>query len=71
MWLVRQRFPALSARDFRIFWTGQLISLLGTWMQNTVQPYLAYQLTGQPLFLGLMGFVNTLPSLLLTLPAGV
>jgi MFS family permease len=68
---VFHRFPALAERDFRIFWVGQLISLLGTWMQNTVQPYLAYQLTGQPLFLGVMGFANTLPSLLLTLPAGV
>lgn len=61
----------MSSRDFRIFWIGQFVSLIGTWMQNTVQPYLAYQLTGQPLYLGLIGFASTIPTLFLTLPAGV
>jgi hypothetical protein len=45
-------FPALASRDFRIFWVGQFISLIGTWMQSTVQPYLAYRLTNQPIYLG-------------------
>lgn len=40
-------------------------------MQNTVQPYLAYRMTNQPIYLGLIGFASTLPTLLLTLPAGV
>lgn len=65
------RLPAFRSRDFRIFWIGQFISLVGTWMQNTVQPYVAYQLTGQPLYLGLLGFAGTIPTLFLTLPAGV
>lgn len=65
------RLPAMASRDFRIFWIGQFVSLIGTWMQNTVQPYLAYQLTGQPLYLGLIGFASTIPTLFLTLPAGV
>ncbi|MBM4424466.1 MAG: MFS transporter [Chloroflexi bacterium] len=65
------RFPALASREFRIFWIGQFISLVGTWMQSTVQPYLAYRLTDQPIYLGLVGFAATLPALLLTLPGGV
>lgn len=65
------RFPALASRDFRIFWVGQFVSLTGTWMQSTVQPYLAYRLTGQPIYLGLVGFAATLPILLFTLPGGV
>ncbi|PKN91161.1 MAG: MFS transporter [Chloroflexi bacterium HGW-Chloroflexi-6] len=66
-----ERFPALSSRDFVLFWVGQFISLTGTWMQSTTQPYLAYQLTGRPFDLGLIGFAGTLPTLLLALPAGV
>jgi len=61
----------LASRNFRIFWIGQFISLIGTWMQSTTQPYLAYRLTGQPIFLGLVGFAATLPTLLFTLPGGV
>jgi len=66
-----ERFPALASRDFTIFWVGQFISLIGTWMQNTTQPYLAYRLTGSPLDLGLIAFSATLPTLLLALPGGV
>ncbi len=47
------------------------MSLTGTWMQNTTQPYLAYRLTGSPFVLGLIGFSATLPTLLLALPGGV
>ncbi len=65
------RLPALASRDFLIFWVGQFISLIGTWVQNTAQPYLAYRLTGRPLDLGLLGFSATLPTLLLALPGGV
>jgi MFS family permease len=65
------QFPALASPEFRIFWVGQFVSLVGTWMQNTVQPYLAYRLTGQPVYLGLVGFAATLPTLLFTLPGGV
>lgn len=66
-----QRFPALASRDFAIFWVGQFISLIGSWMQNTTQPYLAFRLTGRPLDLGLIGMAATLPTLILALPAGV
>jgi MFS family permease len=67
----RDRFPALASRDFLIFWVGQFVSLIGTWMQNTTQPYLAYRITGSSLDLGLISFSATLPTLLLALPGGV
>jgi predicted MFS family arabinose efflux permease len=65
------RFPALASRDYNLFLVGQFISVIGTWMQNTAQPYLAYRISGRPLDLGLIGFASTLPTLLLALPAGV
>ena len=68
---ISERFPALASRDFSIFWVGQFLSLIGTWMQNTTQPYLAYRISGRPFDLGLIGFAGTLPTLFLALPAGV
>jgi MFS family permease len=68
---MKSSFPAFASRDFTIFWLGQFVSLIGTWMQTTVQSYLAYQITGEPIYLGLIGFAGTLPALLFTLPAGV
>jgi len=65
------RFPALASRDFVLFLVGQFISVVGTWMHNTAQPYLAYHISGRPFDLGLIGFASTLPTLLLALPAGV
>ncbi|MGD8402544.1 MAG: MFS transporter [Anaerolineales bacterium] len=64
-------FPALMSRDYAIFWVGQFLSVIGTWAQNTTLPYLAYQITGSSLDLGLIGFATTLPMLFVTLPAGV
>src|SRR5512132_86899 len=69
--LIARRFPALESRDYILFIVGQLISVVGTWMQATALPYLAYRMTGRPLDLGLIGFSNTLPTLLFALPAGV
>ena len=69
--ILANHYPAFSSRDFVIFWGGQFVSLVGTWMQNTTQPYLAYRITGRSLDLGLIGFAATLPTLLLALPAGV
>jgi MFS family permease len=66
-----QRFPALASRDYLLFVIGQLISVIGTWMQATALPYLAYRISGRPLDLGLIGVANTLPTLLFALPAGV
>ena len=69
--LIAVRFPALASRDYVLFVTGQLISVIGTWMQATALPYLAYRMTGRPRDLGLIGFSSTLPTLLFALPAGV
>src|SRR5512133_2844506 len=68
---ITQRFPALASRDYILFIIGQLISVIGTWMQATALPYLAYRISGRPLDLGIIGFSNTLPTLLFALPAGV
>ena len=65
------RYPALASRNFVIFWVGQFISLIGTWMQSVTQPYLAYRLSGNPFDLGLIGFAAALPTLILALPGGV
>jgi MFS family permease len=68
---IARRYPALASRDYVLFIIGQLISVIGTWMQSTALPYLAYRMTGRPLDLGIIGFSSTLPTLLFALPAGV
>ncbi len=69
--LIQQKFPALASRDFAIFWLGHLLSLIGTSMQNTAQPLLAYRISGRPFDLGLIGFAVTLPTFFLAIPGGV
>src|SRR5256885_4580587 len=64
------RFRALSHRNFRLFWWGQLISLVGTWMQSVAQGWLMHRLTGSAFMLGLLGFAQFLPVMLLSLWAG-
>lgn len=65
------QFPALSHPNFRYFWIGQCLSLLGTWMQRTAQQWLVYDMTRSPLLLGLLGVFQFGPVLLLSLFAGV
>ncbi len=62
---------ALRHRNYRLFWTGQLISLIGTWMHQTAQGWLVFKLTDSPFFLGLTGMVASAPILLFTLAGGV
>jgi len=69
--LLLQRFPALASRDFAIFWVGHLLSLVGSSMQNTAQPLLAYRISGRPFDLGLIGFAASLPIFFLAIPGGV
>jgi MFS family permease len=66
-----RRFPALASRDFAIFWVGHFLSLIGTSMQNTALPLLAYRISGSPFDLGLIGFAVTLPTFFLAIPGGV
>jgi MFS family permease len=54
-------FRALRHRNFRVFFAGQLVSLVGTWMQNVALSWLVYRLTGSPLLLGLVGFAGQAP----------
>jgi Transmembrane secretion effector len=61
---------ALRHRNFRLFWSGQLISLIGTWMQQVGQAWLVLQLTGDPLALGIVAAAQFTPVLVLGLFAG-
>ena len=62
---------ALQYRNFRLFFAGQLISLIGTWMQNVAQAWLVYRLTGSPVLLGAAGFASQIPVFLLAPVGGV
>jgi MFS family permease len=53
-------------RNYRLFFTGQLISLMGSWMQNTAQPWLVYSLTHSTVLLGVTSFCSTVPVFLMT-----
>lgn len=52
-------------RNFRLYFLGQMISLVGTWMQGVALSWLVYRLTGSSLDLGLLGFTSQLPMFLL------
>jgi MFS family permease len=60
---------ALRHRNFQLFFGGQLISLIGTWMQTVAQSWLVYRLTGSALLLGAVGFSSQIP-VFLTAPIG-
>src|SRR5919108_6394761 len=64
-------FAALRHPNYRLYFFGQLVSLVGTWMQNVAQGWLVYQLTGSPLYLGVVSFAASIPVLFLSLGAGV
>jgi len=61
----RSRFQdtvrSLRHRNFQLFFSGQLISLIGTWMQNVAQSWLVYRLTGSSLLLGVVSFAGQIP----------
>ncbi|MDQ2886374.1 MAG: MFS transporter [Chloroflexota bacterium] len=63
-------FIALRHRNFRLFWTGQLVSLIGTWMQTTGQAWLVLQLTKSAWALGVVGALQFLPVMLFALFGG-
>lgn len=64
-------FVSLRHKNFRLYWIGMCISLIGTWMQNIAQPWLAYSLTDSPLLLSLVGIMQFLPMFIFSLFAGV
>lgn len=63
--------PALRSRNYRLFFFGQGVSLIGTWMTQTATIWLVYQLTNSALMLGIVGFTSQIPSLFLAPFGGV
>lgn len=61
---------ALGYRNYRLFFSGQMISVVGTWMQATAQAWLVYRLTGSEILLGLVGFADKVPIFLLGVLGG-
>ncbi|PYO19430.1 MAG: MFS transporter [Candidatus Rokuibacteriota bacterium] len=61
---------ALRHRDFRVFFAGQAVALVGSWMQQVAQAWLVLSLTNSPLRLGLVGSLNFLPVLLFAIVGG-
>src|SRR6202140_847437 len=64
-------FRALGNRNFQLFFSGQIISLVGTWMQTVAQAWLISRLTGSGALLGVLGFVGQIPIFLLSPLAGL
>lgn len=64
------RFRALKHRNFQLFIAGQLVSLIGTWVQTTAQLWLVYDLTHSAALLGIFGFANQIPMLVLASVGG-
>src|SRR4051794_8864249 len=62
---------ALGHRNFRLFWSGQLISLVGTWMQTVARGWLVLELTHSAFWLGMVGVATALPVLVFSLWGGV
>jgi MFS family permease len=62
---------ALRHRNFQLFFSGQLISLIGTWMQTVAQSWLVYRLTGSGLLLGSVGFASQIPVFLVAPLGGI
>ncbi|MCX7626543.1 MAG: MFS transporter [Candidatus Sumerlaeaceae bacterium] len=62
---------ALRHRNYRLFFTGQVVSLIGSWMQSTAQGWLVYKLTSDPFLLGLTGFASQVPVLALGIFGGL
>src|SRR5512139_49441 len=66
-----QGYAVLRNRNYRLFWLGQWVSLIGTWMQSVTQAWLLARLTDNPLALGLLGAAASAPVLVFVLPGGL
>ncbi len=62
---------ALSSRNYRLFFSGQTVSLVGTWITRIATSWLVYRLTGSAFLLGLVGFCGQIPTLIITPFSGV
>jgi MFS family permease len=63
---LQHMFRSLSGRDFRLYFFGQVVSLVGTWVQQVALSWIAYRVTGSAFMLGLIAFSGQIPMLLLT-----
>jgi len=68
---IPQIVRALRNPNFRLFWSGNFLSNIGTWMQNVAQGWLVLSLTGSAFWLGVVGFAGSIPFLIFTLFGGV
>jgi predicted MFS family arabinose efflux permease len=68
---IHRVFVSLGHRNYRLWYSGQVPSLVGTWMQITAQGFLVFQLTHSPAYLGYVGFASGAPVWLFTLFGGV
>jgi MFS family permease len=64
-------FRSLHYKNYRLFFYGQSISLIGTWIQRIAVPWMVYDITGSVFYLGLVGFAGQIPTFLLAPFAGV
>jgi len=68
---LRGRFGVFGIRDFTLYWSGGLLSNIGTWLQNIAASAFMYEMTGSPLMVGLLNFAGFLPILVFSLFGGV
>ncbi|MDD2736853.1 MAG: MFS transporter [Desulfuromonadaceae bacterium] len=68
---MRHLLRALRSRNYRLFVSGQSVSLVGTWMQQVAMSWLVYRLTGSAMLLGVVGFTSQIPIIFLSPIAGV
>src|SRR5512140_1696474 len=65
-----RRYAALSYRNFKLLWSGLIVSNMGTWMQNVANGWLVLQLTNSPLWLGFLGLSFAVPMIIIPPFAG-
>ena len=72
-WIIKiqNAFPAFQSLNYKLYFSGQLVSMIGTWMQIVAQSWLVLQLTESVFLIGLVMALSTLPTLLFTLYGGV
>lgn len=68
---IGKTFTSLKSPNFRLWFIGQVVSLVGTWMQSTAQNFLVYELTQSAAYLALVGFANGIPTIIFTLLGGL
>jgi MFS family permease len=64
-------FSSLKVKNYRIYWFGMFVSLIGTWIQVVAQSWLVFQLTNSAFLLGVVGFLGSIPIFFLSLFGGV